>query len=829
MVQLHSTMKRTNVGNHKEDLYTNEDDVGDDDDDDDDKTLHLNQRERQEKRQTLSSADDGSKRMTSINSIHRSTQTHDNNKNNNNGSDGNRDDNDHSSSVRTAMTKTNAKANTSNNNNNNNKTLAQLSIEDQEDVVRSMQIRNPLTLTVLGFYAACKVMLLYLINVETLVACGISGGMTVYWYNYGTYQVEVLGNEWNGGGMDYVILAFAVTSPIAAAIGMAFTRRERALFEIADFQSFAHQLYMAHSLWDWDHDDDENNTNNNNNNNKRGDEEDGGGHGGRTVMTTRTTQTMMTNKSAHDGTSFDFHIDRSKLRLKHSDAVLTQLIGIGDEMARFLSLPTQNRSIHRMTGPGKRQAAETVQVAYRLLHSMTSHRLTRLAVYGERIKKAGLPSGEVSRIRQYERFLEDNVKRLRMIKAYRTPQAFRSFARLFTIFLPPFYAPTYAQVAIDTHSLGLGVAFGVVTALALTALFESLQVLEDPFVATLKLDGIDCREEFQVLLWNSLVNTRRSIFPNAQPFPEGRRKALDFDKVHVERDDAPTDIPSPTTAKPSRETSVASFNTKSGQVGADRHGSYTRIFDIAGASRYPHSLHAHDVGSQYREEQPNAQDENEQWMHTGNDKDEINEEIYQSQTVRNDIHPPPVVVTRTDSLEFGDPWDDDELDLDLDSFTINAGDTEEGKGSLVVGGGGGGGANSVGLDIDLQLPGTGDNLVDGRMPYSAPGSVAASSVAMSQHTNVGVMPAASRGGRGTQHNLHRRIKSTASDSIASNIGVRESDYERDRVRPRSPPPPSPRRINGNNNMSLHHDRARAKTTTSIPSKIFDRPGSPSLG
>jgi len=821
MMQLNTTMKRTNVQKRKADVYANEhyvdgdgDDDGrrrqqqqqhQDDGDDDDKTLHLNQRQRQEKR--LPTPVDGERMRSS--SIHRSAHTQ-------SGGDGNRDEN---SSVRTMMmTKNNSKRNMNN--------LTQLSIEDQEDVVRSMQIRNPLILTILGFYAACKVMVFYLINVETLVACGISGGMTVYWYNYGTYQTEVLGNEWNGGGMDYVILAFAVTSPIAAAIGMAFTRRERALFEIADFQSFAHQLYMAHSLWDWEHSDADNNN--------RGDDDGGGGHGGRTVVTTRTNQTMMTNKSAHDGTIFDFHIDRSKLRLKHSDAVLTQLIGIGDEMARFLSLPTQNRSIHRMTRPGKRQAAETVQVAYRLLHSMTSHRLTRLAVYGERIKKAGLPSGEVSRIRQYERFLEDNVKRLRMIKAYRTPQAFRSFARLFTIFLPPFYAPTYAQVAIDTHSLGLGVAFGIVTALALTALFESLQVLEDPFVAQLKLDGIDCREEFQVLLWNSLVNTRRSIFPNAPPYPEGRRKALDFDKVHAntgERDDVPTNIPSHA-PKPSRTTSVASLNTTTGPDGVDGRGSYTRIFDVAGASRYPHSLHAYDLGSLHQEEQQKSENEKEEWIYSGKDDDERNEGIYQTQRVRNDIHPPPVVVTRSDSLEFGDPWDDDDLDFDLDSFTINGGDPEEGKGVVVVGGGGGGGggANSVGVDIDLQLQGMGDNLVDGRIPYSAPASVAASSVAMSQHTNVGVRPAGSKGGGGggTQHNLHRRIKSTASDSIANNIGVRESDYERDRVRPLSPPP-SPSKINKNNNMSRHHDRARAKTATSIPSKAYDRPGSPSLG
>ena len=76
-----------------------------------------------------------------------------------------------------------------------------------------------------------------------------------------------------------------------------------------------------------------------------------------------------------------------------------------------------------------------------------------------------------------------------MVKMYRTPQAFRSFARIFTLVLPPFYAPTFAQVAIELNSLGMGITFGIITALGLTMLFESLQILEDPFTAFLALDG----------------------------------------------------------------------------------------------------------------------------------------------------------------------------------------------------------------------------------------------------------------------------------------------------------------------------------------------------
>jgi hypothetical protein len=260
-------------------------------------------------------------------------------------------------------------------------------------------------------------------------------------------------------------------------MGMVFQRRELALVNIADMRSFAHHLYIAHCLWDWPD------------------------KGGRAAVT---------------------EID---LR-EHCDAVMAQLIGIGDELSRFLTLPTTSRSRHRMTPQGRREAARTVEVAYHLLESMVTHRVTRLSMYAERIKKVGMPSGEISRMRQFERFIEDCIEKLRMTKMYRTPQALRSFARIFTFLLPPFYAPSYAQVAIEVHSLGMGVAFGIITALGLTALFESLQVLEDPFVAYLALDGIDVREEFEVLLWSSLNNTRRLVFPDAPPFPMGRRTAL---------------------------------------------------------------------------------------------------------------------------------------------------------------------------------------------------------------------------------------------------------------------------------------------------------------
>jgi hypothetical protein len=318
----------------------------------------------------------------------------------------------------------------------------------------------------------CVVIYGFLVTIETLLSCSITVGLTIYWYY--AYPES---SDWKGDSLNFVLLAFALTAPIAAALTMAFSRRESALISIADFRSWSYHFYMAHCLWDW--------------------EDDKGGRAGANV---------------------DW--------LEHCDAVLAQLIGIGDELSRFLTLPTTSRSRHRLTRQGRREAARTIEVAYYLLESMATQRMTRLVMYSERLKKYGLPSGEASRLSQFARFISGTIEQLRMVKMYRTPQAFRSFARIFTLVLPPFYAPNYAQVGRDVNSLGVGIAFGIITALGLTALFESQQILEDPFTAYLALDGIDVRGELEVLHFAQLIRTRALVFPEAPEYPLGRRTAL---------------------------------------------------------------------------------------------------------------------------------------------------------------------------------------------------------------------------------------------------------------------------------------------------------------
>lgn len=291
------------------------------------------------------------------------------------------------------------------------------SLEQAEADVHATVRTNPILLFLDGNIAACKLFLYYLVDLNTIVCCSISIGLTLFWYISALQKKE--SGAWGGGSLEWALLSFAVVMPMAASINMAFQRRELALFRICQIRSFAYQLYLAHTTWDWN---------------------DGSGR--------------ETNKS----------IDW----LAHTDEVLNQLVGIGDELCRFLTLPTASRGRHRALRSGRNEAGRIMEVAYALFDSASTRRITKLTVLAERLKSAGLSSTEASRIRQYERYLGEAMENLRTFKIYRTPQALRAFARLFTNILPPLFAPAFAYVALEVGSLVVGIILCIITTLALT-------------------------------------------------------------------------------------------------------------------------------------------------------------------------------------------------------------------------------------------------------------------------------------------------------------------------------------------------------------------------
>lgn len=324
--------------------------------------------------------------------------------------------------------------------------------------IRKKTKHNTFYLVLINGYSAAMIFALRLISIEGLFGIFLSVGLT--YYAYAATQDNL---TWDGNNMNWVLLSFAVVTPMSASIVIAFSRRERAVAHIARLRATFLGLYSAHSVWDWK--------------NKK--------------------------DPGKAGSSTDW--------LKHADAALVELLGIGDEMSQLLSLPNACRARNRLTRTGREEATDILNLGDDLYDSILK-RMGRISLLCEVLKEEGLPPNEATRVRQWERVVLEELEQLRMIKYYRSPQALRSFARLFTVFLPPFYAPYYAQLARDLNSLAAGFIFAILTSVALTSLFEAINQIEDPFVAHLTLDGIDVHQEFHVKNRRRLLCLRDNVF-----------------------------------------------------------------------------------------------------------------------------------------------------------------------------------------------------------------------------------------------------------------------------------------------------------------------------
>mmetsp|Transcript_52551 Transcript_52551/g.63351 ORF Transcript_52551/g.63351 Transcript_52551/m.63351 type:complete len:419 (-) Transcript_52551:23-1279(-) len=257
---------------------------------------------------------------------------------------------------------------------------------------------------------------------------------------------------------------------LSSSLTVSFTRRESALAQIADFKVTMANLLSAHVFWDW--------------------------------------CKIGSKPSGRAACNVDW--------LQHIDEVLYSMIRICCELTRLLTLPNANRARHHVLPYGRKQHEDVATVSRKLHRSI----LEDMAIITEKcevLKFQGLPPNEATRIRQWERFLSQEMEHMIVIKKYRTPQALRSFARLFTVFLPPFYAPYYGQLANDLHSLGLAITFSIITSVALTALFESMSQLEDPFLGS-RLDCIDVELELRDEFLVKLLDIRDHRYPDADPF-----------------------------------------------------------------------------------------------------------------------------------------------------------------------------------------------------------------------------------------------------------------------------------------------------------------------
>ncbi|KAL9185767.1 hypothetical protein ACHAXT_003544 [Thalassiosira profunda] len=338
---------------------------------------------------------------------------------------------------------------------------------------------NALILFVWDTSSAIWIFATHLISLESIVGCALTVGATLICWYYAPINESNPNSNWWDGNLPSFLLSLAVITPLSQSISMGFTRREAALKALGRYRSAAYNLYVAHASWDWS--------------------ASGKGKGRRGCV----------EKEDNDA-----HVDW----LGHADETMSNLIHLADSLHQYLTLPTATRARHRATPRGRDEANEVLSTGRELFTINVYGRMTKISQSCEALKFRGMPGNEASRVRQWENNITESMEELRTIKEYRTLQALRVFERLFSLFMPPFYATSYVQVAIDTGSLALGISLGIITSVALTGLFECVRQLEDPFVSHVTLDGIDVREELVVLAYQELMVGRRMLFPEAKEF-----------------------------------------------------------------------------------------------------------------------------------------------------------------------------------------------------------------------------------------------------------------------------------------------------------------------
>ena len=341
-------------------------------------------------------------------------------------------------------------------------------LAEEEKTARGKAAKNSIFLVVANLIATLIIFILYLVSLELVCSTALTVGFTIYIYNLRDEKTD-----FDGGAMTFTLLSFAVVSPITATIRMGFKRREDALYSIADFRVTLMQIYSSHATWGWGWKD----------------------------------------KSATDTGRSRSSVDW----LAHSDLLCTEIFRLAHDLTRFLTLPNSTRARHKTTPFGVKEANRTNAVGKKLYESVII-RIGKISDLCEILKREGLPPNEATRIRQWERFVLLAADKLRMIKMYRTPQGLRSFGRLFSMILPPFYSPFFAELSYKTESLAIGIIFGVLTTVALNGLFETVSQFEDPFANIAVLDGVHVAKELIIDFTPQVLALRRSYFADAPEF-----------------------------------------------------------------------------------------------------------------------------------------------------------------------------------------------------------------------------------------------------------------------------------------------------------------------
>ena len=164
-------------------------------------------------------------------------------------------------------------------------------------------------------------------------------------------------------------------------------------------------------------------------------------------------------------------------------------------LVRYFSLPRWHKARHDVC-----HGAEKIELRKMSReHSQEVDRcIARMQRMVQNLKMLGLPGGEAHRLDQYISKVSIAFDHLSYLKEYRTPQAFRAFARVYILTVGALYGPYYCYVGrgLDKveHNFGVAIAFACGIQLAMSGLFNVMKGLEDPFSGPGGVDNINVPE-----------------------------------------------------------------------------------------------------------------------------------------------------------------------------------------------------------------------------------------------------------------------------------------------------------------------------------------------
>lgn len=216
---------------------------------------------------------------------------------------------------------------------------------------------------------------------DAVLGCAVAVGCTLFYWHWGQHL---------SANMSWNIVSLAVIFPISQGIGMGFKRREQALGE------FGHLLGNVRALWGAVH----------------------------------------SWKVKHEGEWVRCVELMEQDERAAVDSLFEEFLAA---LVAYFDVPRVGRA-RQIAGCGGEEQAELVEISHeqRLKVDSGIGRMQRLV---QHLKTLGLPGGEAHRLDQYISKVGIAFERLCCLKEYRTPQAFRAFARVYILLIGALYGP----------------------------------------------------------------------------------------------------------------------------------------------------------------------------------------------------------------------------------------------------------------------------------------------------------------------------------------------------------------------------------------------------